>query len=45
MKAVAVATAEEALEVLEHAAIDILLTEINGKALTVRGPAVPCELL
>ena len=29
MKAVAVATAEEALEVLEHSAIDILLTDLK----------------
>src|SRR6267154_2323923 len=29
MKAVAVATAEEALEVLEHSAIDIVLTDLN----------------
>src|SRR5437667_8788609 len=29
MKAIAVATAEEALEVLEHSAIDILLTDLK----------------
>src|SRR2546428_12266819 len=42
MKAMAVATAEEALEVLEHSAVDILFTDLK---LPRTGGGVPLKLV